>query len=164
MVQRSLPYDRDQLFDLAADVERYPEFLRWWKAVRVWRRESNRYCTDQVLGLGPLRVRFESKTALQRPERIEVTSDQGPFLHFQLAWSFEPQPANGCIVSLAAELDFRSRLLERIVAHVLPGTIADIIAAFEARAHELYRASGRSTGNVSPIQSGGSANASDRRR
>ena len=132
----------EQLFDLAADVERYPEFLRWWVAARILRREGDIYYTDQVLGLGPLRVRFGSKTVLHRPERIDVTSDEPPFRRFSLSWLFEPQPCAGCRVSLVAELELRSGLLQRVMDRVLPVAIADIIAAFEARALQYPSAKG----------------------
>ena len=136
-VERSLPYTVERLFDLAADVERYPEFLRWWIAAHIRQREANIYYTDQVLGFGPLRVQFGSKTILCRPERIEVTSDQPPFRQFRLSWSFRPQPGPCCEVRLLAEIDFRSRLLERLVEHVLVAAMADFIGAFETRAHQL---------------------------
>ena len=81
--ERLLPYTAEQLFHLAADVERYPEYLRWWIAARIRKREANVYCTDQVLGLGPVRVRFGSRTVLQTvlqpPTRIDVTSKDYPF-------------------------------------------------------------------------------------
>ena len=32
---RSLPYSAGQMFDLVADVDRYPEFLPWVAATRV---------------------------------------------------------------------------------------------------------------------------------
>jgi coenzyme Q-binding protein COQ10 len=136
-IERLLPYPRQQLFELAADAERYPEFLRWWIAARLRQRQANAYYTDQVLGLGPLRIRFGSKTILHRPERIDVTSDEPPFHQLRLAWIFDLEPGPGCKVSFMAEIDFRSRLLERITAHVLPGALTDIIGAFEARAHQL---------------------------
>ncbi|WP_425482693.1 type II toxin-antitoxin system RatA family toxin [Chelativorans xinjiangense] len=56
--ERVLPYDSEVLFDIAADVEQYPEFLPSWKAARITRREGNTYWTDQTIGLGPLRARF----------------------------------------------------------------------------------------------------------
>jgi len=130
-------FEPEQLFDLAADVERYPEFLRWWAAARIRKREGHIYYTDQVLGLGPIRVRFGSKTVLHRPERIDVTSDELPFRRFSLSWLFEPQPRAGCRVSLVAEMELRSGLLQQIMDRVLPVAIADIIAAFEARARGL---------------------------
>lgn len=138
-VERLLPYRSEQLFDLAADVERYPEFLRGWVAARVRRREADVYYTDQTLGFGPIRVQFGSKTVLHRPERIDVTADQAPFRHFRLSWMFASQPGAGCRVTLIADVELRSLLLQRAFDLILPRTIADIIASFEARAGQLYR-------------------------
>jgi len=137
-VDRLLPYRCEQLFELAADVERYPEYLRWWHAARINRREANVYYADQTLGLGPIRARFGSKAVLHRPERIDVTSDQAPFRHFQLSWIFAPEPGAGCRVTVMADIELRSPLLQRAFDLVLPGSIADMIASFEERARELY--------------------------
>ncbi len=138
-VDRLLPYSREQLFDLAADVERYPEFLRWWIMARIWKREGKVYYTDQILGLGPIRLHFCSRTELHRPERIEVISDEAPFRHFRLSWIFQSHSGDHCQVTLVAEFELRSGLLQRLIGRVLPVAIADVIAAFEIRAHELYR-------------------------
>ena len=137
-VERRLPYSAESLFDLAADVERYPDFLRWWISARIRKREAEVYYTDQILGLGPVRVSFGSKTVLRRPERIDVTSDEPPFTRFRLSWTFEPLPGDsGCRVRLTAELDFSSHLFQRLVDHVLPATIEEIIVSFERRARQL---------------------------
>lgn len=136
-IERRLPYSADQLFDIAADVERYPEFLRWWIAVRVRDACPERYCTDQVLGLGPLRIRFTSETRLARPSRIEVISNDPAFRHFGLSWAFDPQSGGGCCASLSVELELRSRLLQAILEGVLPDTAGETMAAFEARARQL---------------------------
>lgn len=139
-VERVLPYGRGLLFDIAADVERYPQFLPSWTAARVTRREGNAYWTDQAIGLGPLRARFGSKTVLSWPERIDVASSEVPFQSFHLSWTFEPHPDGGTRVSLIAELELRSSLLERLVEPVLKGIIAETIAAFEAQATRLHGA------------------------
>lgn len=136
--ERLLHYRDEQLFDLVADIERYPEFLRWWIMARIRKRQDNVYYTDQILGLGPIRLRFGSKTELRRPKRIDVTSDEPPFRQFKLSWIFESCPGARCRVKLIAALELRSHVLQRLVARVLPATIADIIAAFEARANRLY--------------------------
>ena len=133
-VERVLPYGRELLFDVAADVERYPEFLASWTRARITRREAGVYWTDQTIGLGPLRARFGTKTVLRRPGRIDVTSDEPPFRSFHLSWAFEPLADGGTRVGLAAEMDLHSRLLERLVEPVFKGLIADTIAAFETQA------------------------------
>lgn len=136
--ERLLPYSAEQLFDLAADVERYPEFLSWWLSAHVWKWQGKVYYTDQVLGLGPIRVHFSSKTVLRRPDRIDVTADNSQFRRFSLSWTFEARPGVGCLVRLAADLELHSYLLQRVVEHALPAAMDDIVAAFEGRAHWLY--------------------------
>ncbi len=135
-VDRLLPYPPALLFDLVADVERYPEFLRWWISARIWKRHADLYYTDQVLGLGPVRVRFRSRTQLWRPQRIDVTSEESPFRRFDLSWTFQPNANGWCRVRLAATLELNSRLLQHLVEAVLPAAIGEIISAFEERARK----------------------------
>jgi len=137
-VGQLLPFTREQVFDLAADIERYPDFLRGWVKARIRNRESDTFYVDQVVGFGPLRVEFSSKAVLQRPERIDVTSSDVPFRRFSLCWLVEAGPSGGCTVSLVADLKLRSKFLQRVVDRALPAAVADIMAAFAARARDLY--------------------------
>jgi coenzyme Q-binding protein COQ10 len=137
-IERELPYSPEQLFDIAADVERYPEFLRWWMAARVRDRQAKGYCTDQVLGLGPVRINFASQTRLDRPQLIEVLSNDPAFRHFNICWLFEPRPDANCRVRLSVNLELRSRLLQRILEQVASDTASDMMSAFEARARQLF--------------------------
>lgn len=135
----SLPYRRDQLFDLAADVERYPDFVPWWVAARVRKREGSVYYTDQVVRFAMVRKRFGSKTTLRRPERIDVTASDGAIRNLHLTWLFEPRPDNLCQVSLAVELELGPRLIEDLFAQAMTHGVEPIMSAFEARAHRLYK-------------------------
>ena len=137
-IERELPYAREQLFDIAADVGRYSEFLPWWIAVRVRDLCADGYCTDQVLGHGPIRITFASKTALDRPRRIDVVSNDTAFQQFSISWLFEARPDVSCLVSLSVNLELRSRLMQTILEHAVPDTVSDIMSAFESRAHQLY--------------------------
>ena len=78
-------YKTEQPFDLAADVERKTKFLPWWVAARIRTRDRDVYYIDQVVGFGIVRASFSSKTVLRRPERIDVTSTDRPFRHFNLS-------------------------------------------------------------------------------
>jgi coenzyme Q-binding protein COQ10 len=137
-VCRLLPFSCEEMFDLAADVERYPEFLPGWISARILQREVNRLYVEQVLGIGPVCLRFSSSTVLYRPERIEVTSSKPPFRHYSLTWLFAPGPAVSCNLSVKVDLELRSSLLQAVVKPLLPASIASAIAAFEARANRLY--------------------------
>lgn len=152
-ISRSLPYAQDQLFDLAADVERYPDFLPWWVAARVLKREGDVYYTDQVVRFGMVRKRFRSKTTLHRPARIDVASSDGIVRHLHLTWLFERRPGNGCQASLAVELELGSQVLQDLFARAMIQAVEPIMAAFERQAHRLYGggASGpAATGKTTP--------------
>jgi coenzyme Q-binding protein COQ10 len=134
----TLPFRCEQVFDLAADIERYPEFLRGWISARIQKRESTICYVDQIVGLGPLRLHFKSQAVLYRPERIEVTSTDAPFRRFSLSWRVAAVPPAGCRVSVAAEVEMESRMMQHVVDQILPAAVDDIVTAFEARARRLY--------------------------
>jgi coenzyme Q-binding protein COQ10 len=135
---RVLDYTPEQLFDLAADVERYPEFLPWWVAARVLRRGAESYQTEQIIGFGPIRQRFTSRTVLHRPTRIEVTSTERPFERFLLRWTFERRPSSSCHVALAVDMTLRAEILQDLFDQTLARGVAQIMTSFEARARQLY--------------------------
>lgn len=133
-----LPYAPDLLFDLAADVESYPEFMPWWIAARVHKREGDAYYTDQIVGLGMLRQRFRSKTVLCRPRRIDVTSSDGPIRDLHLTWLFDPLPDDACQVALTVDLELRPLPIQGLFNRGILRRVGSIMSAFETRARGLY--------------------------
>lgn len=129
---------REQIFDLVADVERYPEFLPLWLDAHVYRhRGETIYFTEQEVGLGPLHERFRTKTVMKRPDTIEVTSTDGLFRDFQILWTFEDagigdKPA--CRTDIALTWQVRSWLMQRAIDMVLPETARSMVQAFARRA------------------------------
>ena len=137
---RVLPLSREQLFDLVADIERYPEFLPGWIAARILRREGNVCDVEQVLGVGPMRVAFTSRAVMMRPERIDISSEDAHFRHYSQTVQVVPQSAGGCSLQLRAQLQLSSRMLDQIASRMLPASLEDSIRAFEERALRLYGA------------------------
>ena len=127
---------REMLFDLVADVERYPEFLPLWSTARIRARKGNVYYTEQEIGLGPIRERFRTRTALERPRTIEVKSTDGLFRKFLIRWQFEEEGTD-CLVSISLTWEVRSRLLQRAIDSLLPMTARSMVAAFEQRAQDV---------------------------
>jgi len=138
---RVIAAPRETVFDLVADVERYPEFLPLWSDVRVFRRRGTVYYTEQDVGIGPIRQRFHTRTALMRPERIEVTSTDPNFRHFHINWDFAEAPT-GCTVHIALRWEVRSWLLQRGIDMVLAETSRSMVDAFERRAKQTIPVAG----------------------
>lgn len=136
--RRHLPYTASQLFDLVADVESYPQFLPGVLECSIRRRHDHSIDVRMTIGIGPLRKRFSSVGLLQRPQRIDITSDDAMFERFAQSWVFTPAAAGGTDVSYRVDFQFRSRLLQVVMGASLAERTAATMIAFERRAHRLY--------------------------
>jgi coenzyme Q-binding protein COQ10 len=131
-----------QLFDLVADVPRYPEFLPWCLAARVRSRESPTVEIDELaIGFGLFHEKFVSRVTLTPDDptgpRIVTTGIEGPFRTLSSRWSFRPHP-EGTQIDFTLEFEFRSRLLQHTVRVLFAEAVRRMVAAFEARAVKLY--------------------------
>jgi len=135
---RTLPYSCEQLFDLAADVESYPEYLPGWTNARILESTGNRLRVEQRLGLKPFMRAFVTTVVLDRPEIISIHSDDAPFRFLQIEWRFEPAGPGQCTVSLEFNYQMRVGLVERMAAVLFEQASPEIIKRFGRRAHRLY--------------------------
>lgn len=135
-VERCLPYTQKQLFDLVADVERYPEFVPWWVAATIWKRQDNVYYTRQILGMPLLRQELQSKTTLNRPDHININATDRPFKTFDMDWHFMPLADGGTLVRLDVHFAFRSLRYEMLGSIISGESIRRLVDAFEGRARQ----------------------------
>ena len=143
--KKLLPYTREQLFDLVADIERYPEFLPWCVGARVRERNGDEILGDLLIGYKMVRERFTSRVVLRRPDRIDVSYSEGPFKYLTNHWLFVPQPDGGCLIDFYVDFEFRSKMLQKIMEMFFNEAVRRMVSAFEARAHQLYGEPRRAT-------------------
>ncbi len=137
--RRHLKYAAPQLFDLVADVERYPEFLPWVIASHIRRRHNHTILVDMTIAAGPLRKRFSTAGVLHRPHRIDISGADALFERFEQHWIFEPAAEGGTNVEYHVDFQFRSRVLQMLMGAAFTDRAAATLAAFERRAQRLYR-------------------------
>ncbi|MGH6943273.1 MAG: type II toxin-antitoxin system RatA family toxin [Geminicoccaceae bacterium] len=136
--QRHLPYTREQLYDLVAGVDRYPEFLPWCRAARITRRENGVFFADLVVQFKVFRERFASKVTLHPHELIDVEYISGPFRYLNNHWRFIEAEAGGCIIDFYVDFEFKSRVLQKLIGLLFDQAVHRMVSAFEARARALY--------------------------
>jgi coenzyme Q-binding protein COQ10 len=136
--KKLLPYSQEQLFDLVADIERYPEFLPWCVGARIRERNGNEIVGDLLIGYKMVRERFTSRVVLNRPGRIDVSYSEGPFKYLTNHWTFIPQPDGGCLIDFYVDFEFRSKMLQKIMGMFFNEAVKRMVGAFETRAHQLY--------------------------
>ena len=134
---RAVPYTEAQLFDLVADVARYPQFLPWCVGARVRTKTETELVADLTIGFGPFRESFTSRVVLDRPGQIKVRYENGPFRYLNNHWTFSADPA-GSRVDFFVDFEFKSRILQAAIGVVFHEAVRRMVNAFLIRARAVY--------------------------
>lgn len=145
---RLLPWTPEQMFDLVADIRRYPDFLPWVAAVRIREQSETQIIADMSVGFRSFRETFTSRVGLDRPGHIHVDYVQGPLKHLHNNWYFEAAANNGTQLRFSVDFEFRSRIFEKLAGAFFHEAFKRMVASFEARARKLYGSSNRSATSV----------------
>ena len=140
---RHLPWSAEQMFDLVADVKRYPEFLPWVIAMRVRKDSPTETLADMIVGFKGLRETFSSRVAKVRPAAVHVDYLDGPLKYLRNDWKFASE-GQGCAVDFTVDFAFKNRVFEALAGQVFGTALRRMIGAFESRAAQLYGSSNSS--------------------
>jgi coenzyme Q-binding protein COQ10 len=142
--KRRVAHTADQMFDLVADVERYPEFVPLCQSIRTRQRCTNPDGTEVVISemtvsFKLVKETFASRVTLDRANRkILVEYVSGPFSSLENRWTFEPRGDNCCEVGFFIAYEFKSRMLALLMGSMFDTAFARLSAAFEKRADAIY--------------------------
>jgi len=140
---RPVPHSPDQMFDLVADVERYPEFLPLCEALAVRSRKERDGKTlliaDMTVGYKAIRETFTTQVLLNKAERaIDVKYIDGPFKYLDNRWRFTPSENGGCVIDFFIDYEFKSRILGALMGSMFDRAFRMFTDAFETRASKIY--------------------------
>ena len=149
--KRRVLHSASQMFDLVADVERYPEFVPLCKSLRIRQRTPKADGTEIVVcemtvAFKLVQQAFTTRVTLDRPNlKIYVEYLQGPFSNLENRWSFEPKSDGACDVGFFLAYEFRSRMLAMLMGTMFDAAFQRFAAAFEKRADAIYGKAGPSS-------------------
>jgi len=140
---RRVQHSASDMFDLVADVERYPEFVPLCQALAVRQRlkEGNKeiIVADMTVAYKLVRETFTSRVTLDRSNlQILVEYLEGPFRRLNNRWTFRAAAERVCDVEFFLEYEFRSRALGMLMGTVFDTAFRRFSAAFERRADQVY--------------------------
>lgn len=142
--RRRVRHTAEQMFDLVADVERYPEFVPMCEALKIRQRSTKPDGTevivaDMTVSFKLVRERFTSRVTLDRANRkILVEYLQGPFSHLENKWSFEQRSDDISEIGFMISYEFKSRVLAMLMGAMFDTAFQRFAAAFETRANQIY--------------------------
>src|ERR1700743_2718292 len=142
--RRRVLHRADQMFDLVADVERYPEFVPLCQALKVRQRKQNPAGTgaaiaDMTVSFKLVKETFTSEVTLDREHlKILVRYLKGPFSNLENRWTFEPKGEEVCDVGFFIAYEFKSKMLATLMGAMFDAAFTRFFAAFEKRADMIY--------------------------
>lgn len=139
---RRVAYSAQQMFDIVADVERYPEFLPLCEGLRVESRRELGDATEIVatmtVGYKAIRESFRTRVTLRPSEpSILVEYLDGPFRRLENRWTFRAS-GQASEVHFFIDYEFRSPMLGLLMGAMFDKAFRRFTAAFEDRARQIY--------------------------
>jgi coenzyme Q-binding protein COQ10 len=141
---RRVRHSAEKMFDLVADVERYPEFVPLCQSLRVRKRtageeDKETLVADMTVAYKLIHEAFTSRVTLDRPNlKIAVAYLNGPFSHLDNRWSFKPTSETTCEVEFFIDYEFKSRILGVLMGAMFDAAFRRFAEAFERRADVVY--------------------------
>jgi coenzyme Q-binding protein COQ10 len=141
---RRVSHAAAEMFDLVADVERYPEFVPLCRSLKVLQRSrkpdgSEVVVADMTVAYKLISERFTSRVTLERPKLgISVEYLNGPFRRLENRWSFRDVGDHSCDVEFFISYEFKSRTLALLMGSMFDLAFRRFAAAFERRADLVY--------------------------
>jgi coenzyme Q-binding protein COQ10 len=142
--RRRVNHSASQMFDLVADVERYPEFVPLCSALKIRQRTPRPDGTevvicDMTVSFKLVREVFTTRVTLDRANlKILVEYLKGPFSNLENRWTFEPKSDTACEVEFFLAYEFKSRMLAMLMGTMFDTAFQRFAAAFEKRADAIY--------------------------
>lgn len=138
--RKTLPYKAVQMYELVADIEKYPQFLPWCKGCRVKRTENQNRVkyADLIIGYKMFQEHFGSKVTLSPYSGIRVEYLQGPLKYLSNQWIFIQNGDGSCTIDFYVDFEFHNPFFKQVMGLFFNEAVRRMVAAFEDRARQLY--------------------------
>jgi ribosome-associated toxin RatA of RatAB toxin-antitoxin module len=139
-VERSVlvPYSASQMFDLVADVEKYPEFMPWCGGATVSAHDAQGMQASITISLAGIKQTFTTRNIHQYPKSIALQLVDGPFSALTGNWEFISLSDDACKVLFTLNYEFSNRALETLVGPIFNRIATSFIDSFTQRAQVCY--------------------------
>ncbi len=138
VIERSalLSHSAEKIFDLVADIERYPEFLEGCVGANILERREDTVTARLRLSKAGISHGFTTRNILQRPQCMTLTLVEGPFERFQGEWIFKSLGDSASKASLRLEFDLARGLAGAAVGKLFDRVAMDLVDAIVRRASQ----------------------------
>ena len=142
-VKRLVECKKNDLIKLVLDIEKYPEFVPFCYAAKVYetKDEENllKIIADLTIGKGPFKDTYKSDVKYNKKEdSILVTNIDGPLNHLENRWFFKQQNKN-TEISFDINFEIENKFLNIIMEKSFQFGLNKIADSFQKRANDLFK-------------------------
>ncbi|RYE05803.1 MAG: type II toxin-antitoxin system RatA family toxin [Rickettsiaceae bacterium] len=128
-----------EIYRLITDIKSYPDFVPWCEDIEIISVDEQQTIAEMKINYKGFTDKYRSRIS-QKQEGdnyvVTVEAISGPFKYLNNVWCIE-NLEQGCHVSFAIDLEFKSFLLDKMVGLLFVKTTERMIEAFLQRANSL---------------------------
>ena len=140
-VKRVINKKKDKLIEFVLDIEKYPEFIPFCLASKVYERTNEGdkilIIADLTIGKGPFSDTYKSDVRFNKKnDTINVTNIDGPLKHLQNSWKFV-ETDNTTEVYFEVDFEIKNKFLNLLMEKSFEFGLNKIADAFQQRAETI---------------------------
>ena len=140
-VKRVINKKKDKLIDFVLDIEKYPEFIPFCLASKVYERKNKGdkilIIADLTIGKGPFSDTYKSDVRFNKKnDTINVTNIDGPLKHLQNNWKFVETDYT-TEVYFDVDFEIKNKFLNLLMEKSFEYGLNKIADAFQKRAETI---------------------------
>jgi len=140
-VKRIINKKKDKLIEFVLDIEKYPQFIPFCLASKVYERKNEGdkilIIADLTIGKGPFSDTYKSDVRFNKKnDTINVTNIDGPLKHLQNNWKFV-ETDNTTEVYFEVDFEIKNKFLNLLMEKSFEFGLNKIADAFQQRAETI---------------------------
>ena len=120
----------EKLYEVVFDIEQYPSFLTWCDSSEILSIEDHLVTASLTINILGFKSTIITLNRLYRPEKIEMSLQEGPFKSFKGTWLFEVVSLEKTRVSYAMEYQISNPITGVLVKKKLASFIDQFVGEF----------------------------------
>ena len=131
-----LTHPVEKIYNLVADVKKYPDFLPWCKGILIKEKTKKYIITEVKVGFQNINESYVCKVLLYPQKRIALNYISGPFEYLKIDWKFKKISKNKTSVNFFCNFKFKSIFLRLFTSFFLENAVEKMVSAFEKRLND----------------------------
>ena len=141
-IKKKIPCSKENLIKMVLDIEKYPEFVPWCLAGKIYSKNDKgdkiEITADLTIGKSFLKETFKSFVIYNKHlSSIHVTNIEGPLKHLENKWFFKEKGKNS-EVDFHVDFELKNKILNLLMIKSFDLGLNKIADAFEKRAVDLF--------------------------